>query len=343
MIRNYVLIAVLIFGAGGCVTAPGPSVAVSPGELLLKDICAANDISWQWDPITQIADLDYKGARAKVLVGSNIVLVGRERVTLSAPVRVADSSVIAPPDFRDKVVQRLRREATRADAPQITKFRKIIIDAGHGGKDPGAIGVDGVQEKGIVLDISLRLGKILKERGHTVTMTRDTDEFITLEERTKITSRANADLFISVHANSSPARNVTGLEVYVAHDMSLKDRNEDQRRENQKLLFQRLSMAGDSQDVGTIVADMLYTYKQSEAIKFADYLAEATGLGIRAKNRGVKGSRFFVVRNTLIPAVLVEVGFLTNAKEARQLQDQTYRQQIASVLAESIMDYARGR
>ena len=112
----------------------------------------------------------------------------------------------------------------------------VVIDPGHGGKDPGAIGRSGVQEKKIVLDISKRLKKILLNRGYKVKMTREKDEFISLQGRTEIASKSMADLFVSVHANSSPVRSVHGLEVYAAEYLDFKSRNEEQRKKNQNLI-----------------------------------------------------------------------------------------------------------
>src|SRR3989338_10293546 len=340
--RNVTVLMVLALSAAGCATAR-KHAAVAPGEMSLKDICAQNDIFWQWDYVAQVATLEYKGARAEVLVGSDTALVGNEKISLSAPVRTVHSAVIVPPDFHDKVILRLIRGALYTDLPEIGKFSKIIIDAGHGGKDPGAIGFRGVQEKDIVLDISRRLEEILRDNGFEVTMTRDQDVFISLQERTEITSRANADLFVSVHANANTVHSVNGFEAYVAKDMGFQDKNEDQRKINHQLLFNELSMIRGSEDVEKIVADMLYTHKQFEARKLAGCLARHAVGATKANNLGVKSSRFFVVRNTLIPAVLVEVGFLTNPREARQLEDGAYRQQLAVALADGIKEFAGSR
>ena len=324
-----------------CATVQKKPGIVTAKEPSLKDICARNGISWQWDHVSQVATLRYKGAKAKVLVGSDIVLIGNDRITLSMPVRTVRSAVRVPADFQTKVINRLKRKAPYHELHEITKVRKIIIDAGHGGKDPGAIGFKGVQEKRIVLDISKRLNKILRHRGFKVTMTRRKDEFISLQRRTEITSRANADLFISVHANSSPVRSVHGIEVFIAQDMGYKDKNEVQRKKNKKLLFKELSIKRGSTDIENIVSDMLYTYKQPEAKKLAERIVRKTVKMTKTKNRGVKKSRFFVVRNTLIPAVLVEVGFLTNPKEAKLLKTGSYREKMALALAEGIEDYVR--
>ena len=121
-------------------------------------------------------------------------------------------------------------------------MREIIIDAGHGGKDPGALGRGNIKEKNIVLDIAQRLKKILKGRGIKVKMTRDRDNFVSLQKRTEIASRSKADLFISIHANSSPTRSVYGLEVFDAKHLNAKDKKEAQRKTNRRLMFGGLAM-----------------------------------------------------------------------------------------------------
>lgn len=325
----------------GCATVSRTPGVPAATEIYLKDICAQNSVYWQWDPVSQVATLEYQGAKANVLVGSDVVLVGAERVALSAPVRMARSLVIVPQDFDAKVIKRLRQKSVRREGFDITKIREIILDPGHGGKDPGAIGWAREEEKKIVLDISKRLKRILEGYGFKVRMTRETDEFISLNERTEIASRSQADLFVSIHANASPSRNVTGLEVFVASELEGEQKNEDQRVNNQGLMFGKLSMKNKSADVVNIVEDMLYDYKQAESALLAQDLARNTAKLIKTKNRGEKESRFFVLRNTLIPAILIEVGFLTNPNESSLLQTGAYRQRVAQAIAESIVDYGK--
>lgn len=334
---------ILVFMIAGCTTAPRRPVISAHKEILLKDVCAKNDVYWQWDHVAQVATLVYRGIKAEVLVGSDLVIVDKERVTLSAPVRVVRSTVVVPIDFRSKVIRRLHQQATEQKRYGTSQIRSIIIDAGHGGKDPGAIGKSGEYEKKIVLDISMRLKKILQDRGMKVEMTRERDEFISLQKRTEIASRSKADLFVSVHANSSPVRSVHGLEVFTSKYLGFKDRNAQQRKTNQRLMFSHLSMKKGATDVANIVSDMLYTHKQAEAKTLAQQLAKKTARRIKTKNRGEKESRFYVVKNTLIPAILIEVGFLTNPKESKLLQTSKYRQRVARGIAESILDYADGR
>lgn len=327
----------------GCVSAPKQPKIKAHKEIYLKDVCRKNGIYWQWDHVAQVATLGYRGAKAEVLVGSDLVIVDHERVTLSAPVRVVRSTVIVPIDFQSKVISRLRQRAAARKGYGITQFREIVIDPGHGGKDPGAIGRFGEYEKEAVLDISKRLKKILENKGIKIRMTRVKDEFITLQKRTEIASRSKADLFVSIHANSSPVRSVHGFEVYTAKYLGYKERNSGQRKTNQRLMFNHLAMKRGASDLNNIVSDMIYTHKQSHSETLAKQLSRSTAKRIKTRNRGEKKSNFFVVKNTLIPAILIEVGFLSNPKESKLLQTGTYRQRVARGIAESIMDYAHGR
>ena len=189
----------------------------------------------------------------------------------------------------------------------------------------------------------MRLKKILQNKGIKVKMTRARDEFISLQKRTEIASRSKADLFVSIHANSSPIRSVHGFEVYTAKYLGFKERNAQQRKINQRLMFSHLSMKRGASGVGKIVSDMLYVNKQAKAEILAKQLAKKTAKRIKTKNRGEKKSQFYVVKNTLIPAILIEVGFLSNPKESKLLQTSTYRQRVARGIAESILEYAHGR
>ncbi len=330
----------------GCATVPGGRMTDSRKRIYLEDLCERHSVPWQWDHISQTVDLKMEGTSVRLLVGSNILLLGKEQVRLNAPVLIDQSSVMLPRDFKIKVMDRFpkifgaKAPARVAKAPRVfRKLREVVIDAGHGGKDPGAIGVTGMKEKTVVLDIARRLQKLLEAAGVKVTMTRKDDTFISLPERTAIASRSRADLFISIHANASPVRSVHGVEVYCLKDLGTLEKNEAQRQANHKLMFKGLAMKKGSLNLDDIVADMLYTHKQSFSPSLAENLAGGVARTARAQNRGDKQSRFFVLRNTLVPAVLAEVGFVTNPKEGRLLKTDDYRQKIAEGLAGGILGY----
>lgn len=240
-----------------------------------------------------------------------------------------------PYDFESRVIGGMRgRPATSVKGPW-----RVAIDAGHGGKDPGALGRNGIKEKKVVLDIAKRVRDRLEKKGFKVIMTRDRDEFITLERRTEIASRDKVDLFVSIHANSSPSSGTRGVEVYSLRNLDAKEKKEEQRSRNLDLLCRDLSMEHNNSSLRRIIGDMLYDYKREESQKAASALSRGLSQAMDTSSRGTKEAGYFVLRNTLVPAVLVEVGFLSNAREARQLSMPSYQEQIADTLADNIANY----
>ena len=350
--RFQIWVAVLLLAlvTSGCATAPHGRTTGSRKRIYLKDLCDRYSLPWQWDHISQTVDMKIDGTNVRLLVGSGVLLLGKEQVKLNTPVSIDESSVMLPHDFKAKVMDRfpkvfaVKRPARAARAPRgLRKVREVIVDAGHGGKDPGAIGVAGMQEKAVVLDVAQRLKKLLEAAGVKGTMTRKDDTFISLQERTEIASRSKADLFVSIHANSNPSRGVHGVEAYCLKDLGTLEKNEAQRQMNHKFMFKNLAMKKGSLNLEDILEDMLYTHKQSVSPTLAVRLSNGVAREAKTQDRGEKQSRFFVLRNTLVPAVLVEIGFVTNPKEGRLLKTGEYRQKIAEGLASGILGYGDGK
>jgi N-acetylmuramoyl-L-alanine amidase len=170
-----------------------------------------------------------------------------------------------------------------------------VIDPGHGGPDPGAIGVGGLQEKGVVLDISQKVATILEQQGVQVVMTRSDDRDLDLEPRVQLAQRVNATAFVSIHANaiSLSRPDVNGLETY---------------------------------------------YYQS-GLDLARSIHQSVLEGTGVPDRGVRSSRFYVLRRTSMPSVLVEVGFVTGRSDAARLADPNFRNQMAGAIARGILRY----
>ncbi len=316
----------------GCASTPVP---VSSKEADLQDLCSRHNIQWHLDSINQVVTLSRANVSAKILLGSSLVIVDNEQVTLSSPVVRKGGTVIVPSDFQLKVIDSLIGKARYA----AVKFKRILIDAGHGGKDPGAIGVTGLKEKIVVLDIAKRLKHRLEKRGIDVVVTRETDKFISLEGRAKAAQELKADLFISIHANASRAKASSGLEVYYLRQLDRADKNNTFAAKNFKEFFDRFNMKKGVPALEEIILDIGYLYKQSESKKIADYIGRNTSDTINSKDRGSRAAGFFVLKNTIIPAVLVEVGFLSNRREEGLLKTSSYRQKIAEGLANSILEY----
>ncbi len=217
-------------------------------------------------------------------------------------------------------------------------FQTIVIDAGHGGKDPGAIGRSGLEEKDVVLDIARRLRTLLvKNLGRTVVMTRDSDVFIPLGRRTQIANENNADLFVSIHANASPRRSTSGIEVYLFGEASDRRAAETAARENASL------GEGEDSTLDAIMKSLTLDYKLNESITFAHLtrksFKDTLGRRYRFTDLGVKTAPFFVLVRANMPSILAEVSFITNSVEERRLKSAAYRQKIAESLFDGIRDY----
>lgn len=333
IIRKFLAVSILagIF-LSGCATVPREGKVQ---EVALQELCDRYQIEMQWDSISQVVTLTDGQIKARILVGSEVVVVEEERVALSASVRRVKNILMVPVDFEEKIIKRFKVAAP------VFKFRKIVVDAGHGGKDPGAIGRSGVKEKDVVLQVSRALRDILANNGVDVIMTRDKDEFITLEGRTEIASRSKADLFVSIHANANPSKNLAGLEIYYLEDLSTKDKKEEQRLKNHDILFGELAMDQGVTDLEKIIADLLFTHKQRESPALADNFAKSIADAVGMVNRGDKTARFFVLRNTLVPAVLIEMGYLSNAQEEKLLSSADYQQRLAGGIAQAILEYGK--
>lgn len=308
----------------------------------LQTLCQQSGAQFMYDPIVRSARIIKGSKEANVLIGSDVVIIGVERILLSGPVTLRGNTMYVPGDFRIKILCRLDSALCQGESYKGPRRFCIVIDPGHGGKDPGAIGLHQLKEKDIVLDIARRMGVMLEHSGYEVRLTRRTDEFVSLEQRTEYAAQWQADLFISIHANSSESQRVTGVEIWAPRILKKEDFSEQQRKKNYHLLCRHFAMQQGNTFLDQTLEDLLYRYKYHESLELASVLSKQSGRKISSKNRGVKQSGFFVLRNTLIPSVLVEVGFISNRNEARLLKDSSYRQDFAEVLAQGIRDYIRG-
>ena len=212
----------------------------------------------------------------------------------------------------------------------------IVIDPGHGGKDPGAIGRKGLQEKEMVLDIGHRLRRLLERQGHKVVMTRKDDTFISLDDRATLANDRQADLFISIHANASPKRNVSGVEIYLLGRATDADARATAAREN----------GGDAarmNDLEQIFSDMALDYRINHSILLAhqtrDAFVRTVGREYRVNDLGVKRAPFYVLMKSSMPSILAEVSFISNPAEEARLGQPAYRQKVAEALREGIQQY----
>ena len=260
------------------------------------------------------------------------------------------SATPAPRDTRDPRTARADTETAPAP-PQVNRAgsyslarqlglgaRKIVIDAGHGGHDPGTLGRGGLQEKDLVLDVAVRLQRLVRdELGAEVVMTRSTDVFIPLEERTAIANAQGADLFLSIHANSSRNSSVRGIETYFLNFAQDPHAEAVAAREN------AISPA-TLKDLQNLVKAIALNSKIDESRDFASSVQEAMVQTIRpiapdVSDRGVRTAPFYVLIGANMPSILAEIAFVSNPQEERLLRTPEHRDRIARSLLDGVRAY----
>ena len=280
----------------------------------LHELAKLYQLTERWDAKTEITSLERKGVRlsfrpgsayakfnttTEKMPGAALIIHGRLAIPLSFAL------VKIEPFALPKKPKKIRKTNI---VPKHRSF-KLVLDPGHGGKDPGTIGRKGTKEKDIVLDICKRIVRQLKGAGVDVSLTRNNNTYLTLWRRTYISKKIGPDLFISIHANASKNKNIYGVESYYAKSVSA-NANGKYYKKNHKLSYY-----------------------------FANIVQRTLCQALVAKNRRVKKANFFVLKNATTPSVLIEVGFLSHHWEERKLLNASYRDKIAHAIVKSILHY----
>jgi N-acetylmuramoyl-L-alanine amidase len=277
--------------------------------------------------------------------GFNYDLAALElRIFNTAARRVVET----PPQPSPNTVTTLPSITNSTPRPRRTQRRLIVVDAGHGGPDPGMRGPIGsgprIVEKDVTLAVARLLAQELRSSGVDVLMTRTTDTLIALSDRGRIANRNKGDLFVSVHVNATGSRSSSGArergyETYFLAEAKTEEASRVERMENEAVKFETGANAPKGDPLSFIINDMA----QNEHLRESNDLAETIQDGFRTfhpgKDRGVQQANFAVLRGSFMPAVLVEIGFGTNPSEAAYLLDYSNQRQIASSIARSVLEY----
>lgn len=253
---------------------------------------------------------------------------------LDAPARLV-VDVFRSASSPDPVAELLPPAGEAAAPPRL----RIVIDPGHGGRDPGAIGLGGIREKDVTLSIAREVAALLREEGGwDVKLTREGDQTLALEQRTAIANAFGADLFVSIHANASPSRRAEGVETYYL------ERASDRAA---RTLAARENGGGHVEEMEHILADVVLTSKVRESRRLAEKLQRALvgrleREGKAPKDLGVKRGPFYVLTGAFMPAALVETAFLTHPEEGRLLADSGFRREAAEAIAAGIGTFREG-
>ena len=229
-------------------------------------------------------------------------------------------------------------KAAMAMAPPTGGKKIVVIDAGHGGLDSGASGVNGLMEKDLVLAEGLRLSQMLKARGYSVHMTRDKDTFIPLPQRVAVARKYKADLLISLHADSNPDSSVSGLSIYTLNDgRSDREAAALARRENQSDVIAGVDLSGDNNPVAPILINLAQRDTINRSSRFAESalsrLGAVTDILPRTPHRSAS---LAVLIAPDVPAVLIELGYLSNRSDAAQMNTDRWRANVAQAIAETV-------
>lgn len=299
----------------------------------------------QFDAFLRTAVLRKDSNQVNFRVGDALVLINDNIKQLNSPVEIYQGAILVPRQFKEQVLDPLFKPpvlSCRRPAVGRIELRKVVIDAGHGGNDPGAIGRGGLKEKDVNLDVAKRLSLLLQAAGVQTVLSRASDRFIPLSIRVDIANKSGADLFISIHSNANPSRSLSGFEVYyVATSVSDSERAIASAKKS-PLNLKNSVFASDAQDLQVIIWDMIYTNSRAESIELSRSLCKIMDSNIDANILGAKSARFQVLKGIRMPGVLVEIGFLSNLNEERLLKTSAYRKKMAEGILEGIRNYSQG-
>lgn len=359
--RNYIQITVLIVILGalaGC-AAQGTYLKIDPslqGDIRslggvqyipLSRLCDAYDISYKWDSFIKTATIARKSNRVVLRAGSSRILVNGSEKRMEEPAVLEGGALFVPVSF---VKSDLWPGAGAAGVEKVPgeavskrfTINTIVIDPGHGGKDPGAIGRRSrKKEKDMTLVLARKLRDILQQNGIRVIMTRDSDDFISLPGRVNIANRSVADLFVSVHINSSRTRSLRGFECYYLSNATDDNARAVEALENSSLKLDEDADIQRSRQLNKTLWDMTLTENRLESAELANSICKSVESSLAIGNRGIKTARFYVLKYTHMPSVLVEAGYISNKSEELKLKDPNFLDRMAKNIAGGVLNYKK--
>ncbi len=332
------ILVVLILFVQGCVSVP-TFRSYKRGEYTsLKKLCSKYGIDYNFRVFYEDIRLKNKYLDAYLKLGSNYILVNSRVVEFPVKVAYDRGSILVPYGFKEYLENLfVRQKSLTAYLPSSVSIKRIVIDPGHGGKDPGAISPWGLKEKTVNLDIAIRLKRMLEKKGFKVFLTRTGDYFVSLKNRVKFARWKKADLFISVHANANHSRSMRGMEVYYLSRRFTDPESKALAAAENLCEQEKITL---TYRLKKIVGDMLNVENRRESLLLCrSILKEAKSMGI--KTRRAIGAPFYVLKYNYMPAVLVETGYLTNKHEERMFRNKFYRTQIAQSIAEGVYYFVK--
>ena len=341
----------LALATSSCATPrPGSKVwsqvsqRIGPVEFVpVMKVCDLLNMNYEWDALTKKHILYKSGSYLSFKTGDrNVSINGNNKILAIAP-RLINGNLLLPRELAElewwKKKETVWREIKNFYPGHPFVVDKVVIDPGHGGRDTGAVGSHGVQEKDLVLQIARKLRDKLTAMGLETIMTRDDDRYLTLPERAWVANNSGADLFVSIHANYAADKDVSGTEIYY-----ISEAVDDEERARQ-MAIEFGTTAELNPDLPNKLStdptlwDMINTENRQESIELARAINSSLKRYVSINHRGIKSAGFFVLKWTDKPAVLVETGFVSNRHESRLLANPSYQDQLTGLIAEGIMAY----
>ena len=329
----FLMLCVLLSGCAHVSRRADEGTSCKESFIEMNKFCKQHKLVSVFDTIDDVVRLESGDKDIRLLLNSLIVYCNGTTFYLKKTPYYEAGRIFIPGELSVFLASAL---PSKRGAPVCIKT--VVIDPGHGGKDPGAISRKGVKEKDVNLKISRLLKKQLESKGFKVHLTRSTDVFLTLRQRVEIAKERDADLFISVHANANRNRKVNGVEVYY---LAPKYFNSEARAialaENSSLNIQ----GKFSKNTRAIVWDLICTENNAASLEFSSLLTRSfKKLGFKVKPP--RGAPFYVLKNAYVPSVLVEAGYLSNSYEEKLLVNQRYQKQVAEAIALGVSAYNKG-
>jgi len=333
------VLVVLVAAAGGCAN-----------YITTSELASRLDGRVQTDGVPHRATVIGAGHEIRVESGTSVVFIDGRPIILHQPARLENGTLkvsdeifrfIPPAPPRIGVIPPLPTPTPTPPLPMRYQINHVVIDPGHGGENLGA-DYAGIREKTINLDIAMKLADELRKQGMQVTLTRTDDSFVSLDQRSEVANAAQADLFVAIHANAARNRTASGIEIfYLAESFTHASQYYDDVTRAAELNTKNLLSPGPA-DEGKIpppVSPAQLAQWRRQSYELAQYIEDAMVTKLSAQSRGIKPQRYMVLKSTCSPAVLVEVGFLSNFTERSRLADPGYRTRVALALADGILSY----
>ena len=316
-----------------------PKIIDGKEYISLTDICEVFGISLDSQIYPRKIVLKNENETITLLPFSQRMSVGKRIYVLEAPLKFKDGIIFVPISFVGKVFGENALENLKKN--KWLKIKTIAIDAGHGGKDPGAVGPNGLMEKEINLDVAYKVYRLLNSRlPLKVLMTRKEDVFVPLFDRTKFANSNGVELFVSIHCNAAFSQKMRGSETYFVSPASDPGARAVEVLENSVINLEfKESKIFRNNYLATILEDMAYFEFVRESSAAASCVQNSLVRNLNLENRGVKQALFYVLRGVASPSILIEIAFLSYPEEEAKLATESFRKKAAEAIFEGIKEY----